>query len=393
MMDSFLIAWKYICFNRIKTATLVTCLTILLASPAALQRLLAESERQLLSRASSTPLVLGAKGSALDLAMSTLYFGDAVPERITMETVEELFDADLALPIPMYVRFKAQGHPIVGTTMDYFDYRRLRIARGRPLASLGDCVVGADAARALSIEPGSSLVSSPENLFDLDGVYPLKMKVAGILERTYNADDLGIFVDLKTAWVIEGLVHGHKDITRAADDSVILERTESNVASNAKLLEYTEITEENLESFHFHGNASSYPITAVIAVPHDEKSGTILQGRFVDGKSRLQIFEPRFVVAELLENIFRIKSVLDAVIGFVGFATVLAVILVFSLSLRLRQREIDTIFRLGCGRMMVARLLGAEVLITALLSCLLCLFLVLGVEMHADKLVRALFIR
>jgi len=48
----------------------------------------------------------------------------------------------------------------------------------------------------------------------------------------------------------------------------------------------------------------------------------------------------------LLANIFRIKSVLDAVILVVGMATVLALILVFALPFRLRQGEIQTIFKL-----------------------------------------------
>jgi len=63
----------------------------------------------------------------------------------------------------------------------------------------------------------------------------------------------------------------------------------------------------------------------------------------------------------LLQSIFRIKNVLDAVISVVGLGMVLAIILVFALSLRLRQQEIKTIFQIGCRRMTIARLLSAEV--------------------------------
>ena len=52
----------------------------------------------------------------------------------------------------------------------------------------------------------------------------------------------------------------------------------------------------------------------------------------------------------------------------VALATVLAVILIFALSLRLREREIKTIFKLGCRRMTIARLLGAEIMIIGLAS-------------------------
>jgi putative ABC transport system permease protein len=133
MIDSLYLAWKYLTFNKIKTATLVACITLITFLPVALEVLLNESERQLMSRAVSTPLVLGAKGSALDLVMNTLYFDDEVPELITMEASNRVMDSDLALPIPMYIRFQARGNPIVGTTLDYFDFRGLRIDKGRQL--------------------------------------------------------------------------------------------------------------------------------------------------------------------------------------------------------------------------------------------------------------------
>jgi putative ABC transport system permease protein len=393
MMDSLYVAWRYVSFNKGKTATIVACVTLIAFLPLALQLLLGESERQLLSRASTTPLVIGARGSSLDLVMNSLYFGDEVPELVDMEAAERVWDSDLAVAIPLYVRFKARGFPIVGTTLDYFDFRGLQVVEGRPLALLGDCVVGAAAAEELGLEAGGDLISSPETLFDIAGIYPLKMRVAGILERTHTSDDLAVFVDLKTAWVIQGLGHGHEDVTKTEDSSVILKKTGSNVAANAKLLHYMEITDDNVDSFHFHGDLTTYPITAVMAVPNDEKSGTILRGRYLSKEEPYQIVRPEEVIDGLLQNIFRIKNVLDAVILVVGGATLLAVILVFALSLRLRQRELQTIFKIGCRRMTVARLLGAEILIVAAVSGAICLVLTLAVGQSAHGLVRVLFIR
>jgi putative ABC transport system permease protein len=336
---------------------------------------------------------VGAKGSALDLMMNSLYFGNEVPELITMEAYDKVMDTDLALPIPLYVRFKARGAPIVGTTLDYFDFRGLKVAEGNSLTMLGDCVVGAMVAERLNLKGGDSLVSSPENLFDLSGIYPLKMKVAGVLERSYTSDDLAVFLDIKTAWIIQGLMHGHEDVTKTRDNTVFLRKTESNVIASAKLFHYMEITQDNMDSFHFHGDPANYPITAVIAVPQDEKSATILRGRYLSKEESYQIVKPEDVIDGLLQNIFRIKNVLDAVIVVVGFATVLAVVLIFALSLRLRQREIQTIFKLGCSRMTIARLLGAEIIIIIISSGLLCGIMVFSVNLFANDLVRRLFIR
>ena len=391
-MDSLYLAWQYIRFNKFKTIILVASITLIAVLPLTLEILLAESERQLLVRAESTPLLVGAKGSALDLVMNSLYFDDEVPELITMEAADRIYDTQLALPIPLYVRFQARGLPIVGTTFDYFDFRKLSITQGQPLTRLGDCVLGAKIAAQLGIGPGDDLVSSPENLFDLAGVYPLKMKVVGVLAPNHSADDLAVFVDIKTAWVIQGLGHGHQDVTRTRDSTVVLKRTEGNVAANAKLFHYTEINDDNLDGFHFHGDMSIYPVTAVITVPDDEKSGTLLRGRYLERDDAQQIILPGEVIDGLLQNIFRIRNVLDAVIALVGLATVLAIILVFTLSLRLRQREIQTIFKLGCRKAMIGRMLLAEIVIILLVSGVLCAA-VLGVaDANAEELVRRLFV-
>ncbi len=393
MIDSLYIAWQYIRSNKIRTATLIACITLISFLPVSLQLLLEESERQLMSRAVSTPLVIGAKGSSLDLVMNSLYFSDQVPELVSMEASERVMESDLALPIPVYVRFHARGNPIVGTTLDYFDFRGLKVAEGRNLAVLGDCVLGTRVAESLGLKPGDRMLSSPETLFDLAGVYPLKMKVVGVLQKSHTSDDLAVFVDIKTTWVIQGLGHGHQDVTKLTDPTLILKRSESNVAASAKLYHHTEITKKNIDSFHFHGNTSIYPITAVIAVPYDDKSGTILRGRYLSRNETLQIIKPKEVIDSLLQNIFRIKNVLDAVISVVALATVMAIILVFALSLRLRQREIETVFKLGCSRMTIARLVASEIFIIVFTSGVLCSAMVFIVDQFSNDLVRVLFIR
>ena len=48
MTDSLYIAWKYIKFNKVKSATLVGCITLLVFLPISLELLLDESEQQLI---------------------------------------------------------------------------------------------------------------------------------------------------------------------------------------------------------------------------------------------------------------------------------------------------------------------------------------------------------
>jgi putative ABC transport system permease protein len=176
------------------------------------------------------------------------------------------------------------------------------------------------------------------------------------------------------------------------DPSLVMQRSDSNVTASVKLYHFTEITEENLDSFHFHGDLGSYPISAVITLPDDVKAETLLQGRFLGKSEVLQVFEPHTVITELLQNIFRIKNVLDAIILLVSGATVGALGLVFSLSLRLRQKEVDTIFKIGCDRATISLLLAAEIGLIVGLSLLLVLGLVGTMHLFTADLVRFLFL-
>jgi len=266
--------------------------------------------------------------------------------------------------IPMYVRFQARNFAVVGTSLDYFDYRGLETQSGRIFARLGECVIGSDVSESLDIVAGDHIVTSPENVFDLAGVYPLKMKVTGVLKETGNSDDQAIFTDVKTTWIIQGLVHGHEDVSESMDQTLVLDRDSTSVRASAKLYQFNEVNDSNIDSFHFHGSMQDYPLTALILIPYSEKSGTLLQGDYIlNETSNDQIVVPDKVITEMLQNVFKIKSILDGVILFMGIATLLALILVFSLSMKLRQREMTTMFKMGSSRNLITRLFLAEIII------------------------------
>lgn len=362
-MNALYLAFAYLRYNWARSLVIVLVAALILLVPVATQILLSTSERTLTARADATPLILGSRGSELDLTMAALYFSDERPAAVSMQEVEAVWDSGLGLPIPVHTAFSSGGYRIVGTTLDYFDFRDLQIAEGRGLAVLGEAVLGANVARALERGPGDTLVSSPQNLFDLDGVYPLEMPIVGVLAPTNSADDDAIFVDIKTAWVIQGIGHGHADVVTASDVAAGLD-----VTANAAVLEYQRITPDNIESFHFHGSQDGYPATAVIVVPNDARAGTILRGRYLDPEGRVQLIEPAGVVQGLVDRIFRIKALLDVVTAIIAVAALAAVGLAVFLSYRLRAGEIATAVKLGARRGMVLRLLAAETITLLLLA-------------------------
>ena len=392
MIDSFYLAMRYLLFNRLRSLTVVACLVLVSALPIGLERILEESEAQLMARADTTPLLVGSRGSSLDLVMSAVYFGGQTPAPISLAEIERIEDTDLAYAVPIQMGFFARGAPIVGTTVDYMDFRDLSFAEGRGFAVLGESVLGAGAARRLGLGVGDALTSSPDSFFDLAGAYPLKTKIVGVLSASGTPDDLAVFVDLKTAWVMQGLGHGHQDLATAQDPSLVIKRDSERVVGSAKVVEYQEITESNRDSFHFHGDPASYPVSAAIVVPGDERAGTLLLGRFVDGSLGGQLIRPHAVVGELMNTIFRIKEVLDLAVVIVGSAAMLALALVFALSFRLREQELLTNFEIGASRGTTARLLAAELLLLATTSAFCVAAVLLVLDRYSGSIIRSLFV-
>lgn len=354
-MNALFLAYAYLRYHWARSLVLVAVTALILFVPVATQILLSSSERALVSRGDTTPLLLGSRGSELDLTMAALYFSDERPEPVPMREVEEVWDSGLAMPIPLHTAFSSSGFRIVGTTLDYFEFRSLTLADGRGLTVLGDAVIGAEVAEALDKGVGDALVSSPENLFDLDGVYPLEMPVVGVLAPTNTPDDAAIFVDIKTAWVVQGIGHGHENVVTAADVAA-----GTDALANAAVVQYQRITPDSIDTFHFHGAQDDFPASAVIVVPNDTRSGTILKGRYLDPESPTQLIEPASVIQRLVDRIFRIKSLLDAVTAIIAVAALAAIGLAVFLSYRLRAGEIETAVKLGARSGMVLRLLAAE---------------------------------
>ncbi len=209
MTDLLYMSWRYVAYHWMKSVILVAAIALIVFIPAGLRVLVHQGEIQLRARAQATPLLLGSRDSPLELALNALYFSADRPETMDFSATSDITASGLADAIPVYVRFRSQGDPIVGTTIDYFPFRGLELAAGRQMATLGECVVGAAVAADRGLAPGDHVISSPATFFDLAGVYPLKMRVAGVLASSDSPDDHAIFVDLKTAWIIEGLGHGH----------------------------------------------------------------------------------------------------------------------------------------------------------------------------------------
>ncbi len=369
-------AWRYLQFHWLKTVILVASITLIVFIPVGIQVVVGQASDALTARATATPLLIGAKGSAIDLTLSAIYFTTPAADPLPHRELTRLQELNLALGIPLHVRYRAAGFPIIGTSLDYFGFRNLEVMEGRVMTILGECVLGAGVAHSLDLGPDSTLFSSPATAFDVAGSTPLKMKIVGVLATSGTPDDKSVFVDIKTSWVLSGLAHGHMDVAMPEAESGVLTRDDNTIVANASVLPYTEITSHNIASFHFHGNSEEFPIDAILVVPHDRRSGILLRGRYEERSDPVQVLVPRVVIDDLMATVLSVRDfVILGSIG-VGIATLATAVLVFVLSIRLRKREIMTIRKIGGTERRLRAILAAEICMVLGLSGSLTAFLV-----------------
>jgi putative ABC transport system permease protein len=101
----------------------------------------------------------------------------------------------------------------------------------------------------------------------------------------------------------------------------------------------------------------------------------------------MQMTVPAEIIAGLVDRIFRIATLLDAVTLVIGVAALGAIALSLFLAWSLRASEMETAKRLRAGRFVILRLAVAEIALLLTLSAGLAAALVTAVTMNGDKLV------
>ncbi len=376
MVDSFYLAGKYLRHHRFTTLVLVASITLIIFLPAALQVIVSNAEKHFLARADATPLVVGPRGSALELVVASVYFDKPSKEVLPMRELRRIEKQKLGQAIPLHVKYQVRDCPIVGTTNDYVQTRQLRTAQGRMWEMLGECVVGARVAERLDVQVGDKIPVSTSTAFVLDSP-PLRMNVVGVLAVAETPDDEAIFVDLETAWIINGLGHGH---------------LQNAQHGSQKGKPYTEITKDNVSGVHFHGDRNGFPVTAIIVIPEDKRASDLLQGQYLSSEATAQIVRPRQVMEALLQRVVMVRSYMFAIIAVVSLVTLLLMTLVVVLSIRLRRAEIVTMSKMGCSRFQIASILGAQIGIVFIVSTGLAIMLTVVTDVYGLALVRLLIL-
>ncbi|MEM7622654.1 MAG: ABC transporter permease, partial [Planctomycetota bacterium] len=188
-----------------RSTVLAACVLVVVALPLGTRVVLQAFEASLRERAATVPVVVGAKGSRYDLVFNGLYFRASDLDTTPWSVYGALLDEPGVGAVPVNARFSARGIPIVAVTFEYFELRSLRPAAGRLPAVIGECVLGSNAARRLGLGPGDTLTSDQLRSYDITAPPSLRMSVAGVLAPARTPDDDAVFVDIESAWVLEGI--------------------------------------------------------------------------------------------------------------------------------------------------------------------------------------------
>ena len=96
-MNALFLAFAHLRFTWARSLIVILIGAMILAVPLVSQTILSGGQEALTKRADATPLVLGARWSALDLTIAALYFSEEHPEPVPMREVEAVWDIALFL--------------------------------------------------------------------------------------------------------------------------------------------------------------------------------------------------------------------------------------------------------------------------------------------------------
>ncbi len=167
-------------------------------------------------------LVIGAKGSPLQLILASIYQIDAPTGNIPLAEATRLTQSPLikeSIPLALGDNFK--GYRIVGTNQKYLAHYGATLAEGKPFSEPLDAVVGAKVARLTGLKLGDKFAGS-HGLTNGEGHEhdELKYRVVGLLAPSNSVADQLILTPVASVWKIheheehEGEPH---EETRSAD--------------------------------------------------------------------------------------------------------------------------------------------------------------------------------
>lgn len=289
-----------------------------------------------------TELVVGAKGSPLQLVLSAIYHTDAPTGNIAMAEVEKLGRNPLVeWWIPLSYGDTYRGSRIVGTTPRYLQLYNAQLASGRVFAQPMEVVAGAAIASRAGLQPGSSFTGNHGEGGEEHKEHPYK--VVGVLQPTGTVLDGLLLTPTETVWA----VHHHEEAGEA--DAATTAPAATGHAHHAEDHHEEEPVQITAALFKFRS-----PM-ALMTMP-----------RLVNAQTNMQAANPVVEVRRLMTLLSVGADTLKAIGGGIMLVSALSIFIALYLRLQERRYEMALLRSMGCPRSGLLWLVLGEGLLIAL---------------------------
>ncbi len=195
------IAWKNTWFKPLNTFLSVVLLTASVSIISILMLLQKQFEEKFSASMDNIDLVLGAKGSPLQLVLSSVYQIDAPPGNIPYPEAELWMKNPMVeSAVPLAYGDNYLGYKIVGTNDNYLSHFDLNIAEGIPFTKDFEVIVGAEIAANIGLKIGSTFFGTHGDSEEGEVHDHHAYTVVGILAPSGKVADQLILTNIASVW-------------------------------------------------------------------------------------------------------------------------------------------------------------------------------------------------
>jgi putative ABC transport system permease protein len=197
------LAWRYLWFSPLTAALNLLLLTLGLAAVTFVLRASAQVEAGLKRDLANIDLVVGAKGSPMQIMLAGVFHLDAPTGNIPLATLELLKQQPLvAQAVPLSLGDSFRGYRIAGTTPSYLDLYGGKLGQGTLWTRPMQAVLGAEVARMSGLKVGDRFAGS-HGLAEGGGAHgDHQFEVVGVLAESGSVLDRLVLTDLASVWEV-----------------------------------------------------------------------------------------------------------------------------------------------------------------------------------------------
>jgi len=194
-------------YKPLYTFLSILILSVSIALLLAIQQMEASFKQQLENNLGNIDMVVGAKGSPLQLVLSSVLHIDNPTGNISFEEAQKLSKNPLVkMAVPISYGDNYKGYRIVGTTNNFSILYQATLEQGRTMEKPMEVVLGAAVAERFDLHIGDTFLSSHGLAEKNDHDHEEPLTVVGIYKPTHKILDRLIVTDLNTIWD----VHHHE---------------------------------------------------------------------------------------------------------------------------------------------------------------------------------------